>query len=653
MKRKTLVWPLIAVIGANIAQLTSCTQEPVVEDVFQIMSNDYRTMLLECVDTSAYDDMTVDQIKSLLTWEEVVVGEQHAIGYKFKELKYDDDDTAWWPPHQHLRRTTMLSVLGIKTNNQEIINISLRLLRFWLGKHFTNTNWWFGMIGVPQELTNIVLLLGDKLNDNEKAIAKQHYGKGTFKYNPETHQQTGTNLYWVADISLKSGLFDRDQSQIDEVVDLVRNEIVMHHGDGEGFQDDGSYFQHGNQLYNGGYGRQGVLTLCRILSAFNHQDFPLTDEQVDIMNTFPLDGMKYFTHKGYVNYQTLGRTYTRKDSGLITAGVTDLGNMLEFKTLAKFEYCPRKDELDNLLSSWENKTSTFSGIKYFPHSCMITMNIDDVYMSFRGTKPGLINTEKANNENFLGFNQSYGTTTCVMSTGKEYFDISPVWNYSSIPGTTCLDEDDPQLSAYDDEDFKAQVVGRVFNGGYDNINNLAFSMQQGKKNFNNFVVTCFATNDGMVLLGAELKNDRRDPLHTTVEQCIVQEEPIIAPDNKSVKHGNVLYTNLDDSTTFITKVDEVRESWTRNNRSQKGDATENVLTIRIDHPTNQTTYAYAIQPVTKQDAKFVVISNSVENQAILLPNNKIAAAFYRNSSFMYKEQKYDGKEGEFKIFDVK
>lgn len=650
MKKNLLILPLAPVIFAGCLPTVSCSIHAA-QTKFEIMHDDYRDMLINCINTSAYDQMSVEEIKGLLT-EVVVTGalEEDTKAYKFNDLDYDSTDQAWWPPHQHLRRTAVLAVLGAKKNNTEITNIAVKLLCFWLGNEFINpgNNWWFGMIGVPQELTNIGLFILDNIPEKGKTKFFNDLRKGTFKYGEGTRTQTGTNLFWCADISLKSGIFDKDDEQINEVTQLVRSEIVMHHGDAEGFQDDGTYYQHGNQLYNGGYGRQGVLTICRMLAAFTRTGMPLTNEQIDIVDTFPLDGMKYFTHKGYVNYQTMGRTYTRKESGLVTAGATDLGNILEFKTLSTFDHCPRRDDLNKLLNSWQNNESTFTGIKYFPRSCMLTMNIDNVYMSFKGTNNTLINTEKANSENFLGYNLSYGTSTCVMSTGQEYFDIAPVWQYDSIPGTTALTENDEQLKIH--TDFGAKLQG-TFNGGYDATNKIAYSMQKTSKDNNHFTVTCIGTGDGMILIGSGLTNDNSEPLHTTVEQCIAQDSVFTSYDKTQVLHGNVLYTNLEDGSKFDTFVGDVEGDWSRNNTSQTGSVTKRMLKITIDDA-NQSKYAYCIQPFSKRDMKFKVISNTEANHAILLPGNKIAAAFYTESEFIYEGTRYAGGNNEFKIFDV-
>ncbi|MCQ3915745.1 MAG: hypothetical protein MJ195_03470 [Mycoplasmoidaceae bacterium] len=58
----------------------------------------------------------------------------------------------------------------------------------------------------------------------------------------------------------------------------------------------------------------------------------------------------------------------------------------------------------------------------------------------------------------------YGVNVCAMEDGDEYADISPLWNYCQIPGTTAYYESDEQLKKYDNEDFKRTKSGTFYAG---------------------------------------------------------------------------------------------------------------------------------------------------------------------------------------------
>ncbi|MCQ3915747.1 MAG: hypothetical protein MJ195_03460 [Mycoplasmoidaceae bacterium] len=98
---------------------------------------------------------------------------------------------------------------------------------------------------------------------------------------------------------MKAGLLVKDDDEINLMFEKVGNEIALDKN--EGFQTDGTYYQHGHQLYTGGYGRQGALLLAKIASAFVNSDIELDESKLQIVVNFVLDGMKYFTHKKNFN----------------------------------------------------------------------------------------------------------------------------------------------------------------------------------------------------------------------------------------------------------------------------------------------------------------------------------------------------------------
>ncbi|MCQ3914603.1 MAG: hypothetical protein MJ201_02205 [Mycoplasmoidaceae bacterium] len=67
----------------------------------------------------------------------------------------------------------------------------------------------------------------------------------------------------------------------------------------------------------------------------------------------------------------------------------------------------------------------------------------------------------------------------------------------------------------------------------------------------NYTVTCFATPNGMVILGSGLSLEgSTDPFRTNVEHCLTTGSVALTPDNKTVTHGNVVYKNLTTDSIF-------------------------------------------------------------------------------------------------------
>ncbi len=678
MKKQWLLIPLATTTCvAPLSATVSCSQQ---QSGFDILLSSYKQMLEETVNLNDYDGKTADQIKSELAKEvDTKMFGEPCETYLFRNINYEDGDRAIWPAHQHIVRTLQIAMIADRDNNDELMDIAKKLTCYWLCHKYENSNWWFNEIGVPRDLSNLAIFLKHKLTRPQQDKLMEWIHHGSLKYNEATTKYTGTNTFWACDITMKSACLVQDKDEMQIMLDYLYKEIKVDAP--EGFQSDGTYFQHNQLLYTGGYGRQGALMIAKIASAFDKTDeYTLDDKKLKIVVDFALDGMRYMTHKGNFTWQCMGRTWTRKRASDYAGGVTDLGNITEMKYLANLPNCPRKRELKELIAKWENKDSNFNGIKFFPKSQFIAWNYDGIYIGLRGTTKDLNNFEMGNGENLLGHNMSYGFTNCVMETGNEYVDISPIWNYQDIPGTTTIDETDDELHYYENGiDVAPKKKETIAYGDFNEDENVAFISQQSYQKFRsndsledpqykgqvNYTITAFACEDGVAVLGKGINYAPASgevlPLHTTVDQFVPQGDiKLIDATNKFIQHRDVVYSNIEEGADHKLKFSELGETesrlapWSRNNESYPDPAdlvSQQVSTIYLDNPSTSS-YAYSIQSSKQWDINklFKVACNDNNAQAVEMPNGKIAAIFYTGESFEYKGNTYSGSPGQFKIF---
>lgn len=668
MKKRWILLPIAA--STCVAPLfVSCAKK----SSYDVLLDSYKEMLKETINLSDYEGKSINWIKSELepkTYEHVF--SKPCKTYHFRNINYQDGDRAIWPAHQHIVRTLQIAMIADRDNNKELMDIAIRLTNYWLCNNFTNSNWWFNQIGVPRDFSNLAIFIKDKLTKEQQEKMMEWIHHGSFKYCEDARKWTGTNTFWGGDITMKSACLSHDKEEMDMMTYYVGQEIRQ--GAEEGFQSDGTYFQHNKLLYTGGYGRQGALLLAKIASAFRDtKEYTIDPDKLSIVVDFALDGMKYMTHKGTFSYLCMGRTHTRKQASDYAGGVTDLGNIVEMKYISQLPDCPRKQELQDLVDKWEKRESTFNGIKLFPKSQYIAANYDGIYIGVKGTQADLRNCEMANGENFLAHNMSFGFTTAVMETGKEYFDISPLWKYDDIPGTTSIDETDAQLKYYNNEDdIHAMKEGTESSNGFDSENNVACIAQKSYQKFResededdykgiiNYRITSFACDGGVAVLGSNIKYEpingkNAEEVHTTIDQFIPQGKTELSSDGKAFFHNNVVYKNIEEGDEYKIKAPaaELRtEKWKRNNTSYPLDTdtiTKFVQTVYLDNPSTER-YAYSIQPKDKYDLKFEVAKNDHEVQAVMMPNGKMACYFWKECTFPYKGIDYSGEKGEFKVF---
>lgn len=652
MKNKNFI-KLSGIALMSIA-LCGCNNKSNPKSTFDIMFDNCRNVVIESTPTPDYENKTKEQILSEVEeqiYTDVLDAKNET--YYFKDIDYTSKDKAKWPCGTHVTRALQIAVVGAKKNNNDLIKIAYKLSSYYLCNDFHNPNWWWEAIGIPRDFGDLAFFTYKMSTEKEKQRVLDIIHHGSFYYTPGTHTATGANLYDYAHITLKSAVLAQNEEELASVNQYLLPGIDQDKE--ESFQSDGTFFQHGRMIQSGSYGRQGIIRLSKIAAAYTNtgiEAFP--QDKLEIMMNFIVNGLKYLTHKGCFNYSVLGRTYTRPSALDTHGGTTDLGDLNCLKFFSGIENLPHREEFNQFLSDVANNKSMFNGIKYYPSCSLVVMNLDDVYLAFRGTNANAVNIEGINGENMLGYNLSYGTNTCVMETGKEYYNIAPLWDYSALPGTTAVSETDQELASYVDiYDFARKLEG-TFNIGHpiDDDTNV-ICMQKTTHEWISYTVTCFATNSGMIILGSGLKNSSAEPrdLRTTVEQCFLNAEPSISPDRTLVKHGNVIYRSLD-NLPFNLTTPNVIGSWTRNNNSYQGVCESRVMNITLN--TNETKkYAYSIQPLSLANAEFTVANNNEDCHAIVTPDKKhILAAFYNDSTFEYEGHPYKGLKNEMKTFDI-
>ena len=650
----------VAAIAAGVTLGVTLGNKTVIvqKDKFDKMKDYYRDYLIRTTNIDRYKNLTAQQILEQgaywKTEENPITHEKEDIRtplvkktmvgvttYYMKDIDYTfGSDRASWPAASHVSQATAIAVTAAVKNDPAIMDIAVGMTYYWVYNNFRNTNWWQNELGAGGSgLANLGLFTYEHLNSQGRSMLVSKVANASFYYRPSILTHAGTNLFDYADITLRSSIFTKTDEEFDLVVSRIGEEITDRHL--EGFQQDGSFFQHGQQVQIASYGK-GVIRLAKVLKALSVSGESFNPTKMNIIKRYLLTGLRNMTHKGYLNYSAVSRELVRRDA--LSASSSGFAQFSEYLDIPEF---PEKEELKAYLDSIENETACAEELTYFDRARMISMNLDGLYMSFKGTADYLTNTECVNGENKLGLNLSYGTNTCVMDTGNEYayatidaegkktnHNISPLWNYAYIPGTTSIqlvagDDTEETLSdensiiatdelianeivheRYGDELYEEQLpsdvgVTEVTYGGKINEDNnptdptkvAVLTQRSVHHGENEFAVTCIASKFGMLLLGAELsytgsktgdlftENSRK--LHTTLEQCFYDESKAfeISPDNKKLTYGNAVYKIVDslDGTspnktiTCHSPIDlEFARGWARNRTPADTESTESL-----------------------------------------------------------------------------
>ncbi|MBR3967350.1 MAG: hypothetical protein IKJ91_09795 [Clostridia bacterium] len=579
---------------------------------------------------------------------ELVKGDRDDL-YLYPDIDYSDTDRSVWKAGFHYYR---MELQLIKSGTDRVDNDPewrkkmLGALRYWIEKDFINQNWWQNQIGMPLVMANLAIVFEKYLTDDLANGLKKLISRGTFHAHEGINEiaelmgttksktadaWTGANLVWGASTTIRYALWLEDAELLRIAIDRLSEEIKI---SAEGIQADGAFCQHGPRWYSGGYGRSFVFEIAPILNILRGTKFALPKEKTDLIMMHILGGQRMMMRKGYFDFGAVGREYTRPEAIYLDYLKRALPLIAEDDTL------DRKDELSEFCSELEAGIDLLEKTKYYDSIAQLCHKKNGIYIGIRGRKEGVFGAEMCNSEGNLSYNMTYGTVSCIMESGKEYFDISPIWDYSRIPGTTARIEKEDELLKHGEWWSMLETPCRAFGKANGECGAMAqFTAHDGIS----LTAAYFVFDGTLVALGTDIRDEapEKGRLQTNVEQCIASDTE---HGKNMARNGRIIYRNLDLGTEFVSSTAVQSGSWKKNNAALPDDAIDcKIFSVSIP-VTSYGKYAYSASLDECRNIK--IINNDSDCQAILVDGKKLMALFYNDFSLNFGERKVKGKKGD-------
>lgn len=550
----------------------------------------------------------------------------------FADIDYKNGDRTTWPASRHIKRAEQLALLYRRETDpakaETYKNAVLGLIDHWIKADYQNSNWWHNRLCDPNVLGELGILMKNDLNDEQMLKLSELVGRGCFTVSPVLYSHAGANAVDLAMSSIKFGALTGSGAAIKTAVGIVSGELK--YSAAEGLKKDHTFFQHGNRIYMGGYGAVYIDGLVNIITMLAGTEYNFTTEQFEPFVSFILDGLQKMSFGSTLDPTTMGRSVSRLNAQPLNSIVPSLIK------LTAVEEMPRRDEIAAYAQSIVNDTKSDHGVELFDVAKMLVINNADFYFSFRGGSNTMVYSEVINDENVLGYNSSVPGVTTIMHTGNEYRDIAPLYDYSFVPGVTSVYETDEQLLSHGDFSY------RVLPGTYCDASASGAAVLGAKTNREgiSMTVSCFATDNAAVILGAGLKDAKGRPMNTTLDQSFYTGS--FVRDGNTVIHNGIKYTVYDGG-ELSAKAEHRTGSWRRNNLTYPDIFAEgDIFTVSLQ---NNGSYAYSVTS-ENTDADFEIIVNTEKVQAVKLPDGRVAASFFAKTSFTYNGVAYSGGAGE-------
>ena len=576
----------------------------------------------------------------------------------FTDVNYDDQTEVNWDPINHLKRLRYMVMSYIMEGGKyyqdgELYNKIESAFKYWEIVRPESKNWWHDQIGEPQELGLLLVMMrsGKNLLPEELETKLLAYMKCT---GGDPRKWTGANKSDIALHWLYRSCLEENKNDLEISVSEVFQPLV--YTTGEGIQYDNSYFQHGSQLYIGGYAPVLLEGIGKVAVYTAGTDYYMTVEQRDILYKFINETLLRSIRGNYIFYNVIGRSVSR-ENGLKVNLEKLVTRLMNTDDVYKAKY----GELLELIKTsdyshvYETHTNYYIGDYSLYQCCSYSVGV-------RAYSNRTMKCEKGNGENLKGYFMTEGSMALAVS-GDEYYGIFPVWDWSMIPGTTLPRMATVPAGADWEQKGTSDFVGGVSNG---KIGAFVYKMNLKKDGVDvSANKSWFFFGKEIYCLGSGIKSGMAENVLTTVNQCVFEGEVSYGGNTSSntlslgqeVKdktdigwawHRNVCYIFPDNGQSINLSVKEKSGSWKNINSSESGDVvSKNVFTAWINHGTKPVgkTYGYVIVPGIKQNEAqnysinhLKVLSNTDNVQAVSNENTGITqVVFYTSGTVKIKD----------------
>ena len=586
---------------ALAATTTSCTtaQQPSVYE--QIIQNVVATQC-KYADVVVADEATADALDLL--------DKQGA----FTDIDYSSRSQTNWAPIRHTARLQQMALSYVHPDSRYYKDKRLhqklvKMLKYWYEANPISTNWWNQEIGWPCQVgLSLALLRAGEDTIPHKLEQQLCQRMQSLSKGPDQPGSpgTGANKMDIAYQWFFRTCLQEDSAKLDFSVKQFFYPIK--YNEGQGIQCDHAYLQHGQQLYTGGYGAPVMIKYAQMALFLKNTPFQIADKK-KIMSDYIRYGYLPGIRGEHILYNLMGRSFARKNSTSQRELITELPKMMEVDPAHAADYA-------DAIARMAGTVGADYHVKPYHHHFWrgdYTLHQRPQYtLDVRTASTRLARCENGNLENLHGYFMTEGGSA-VVRRGDEYENIYPVWDWTHIPGTTSpVMNPVPRPKAWENLG-QSLFTGGVSDGQYGvttyQMRDQDYDINSsGKKSW-------FFFDHEVVCMGVDLHAAIKQPLHTTVNQCLLHGDVMIqqAGDNQPQRKvgGEATYQHLrwvqHDSISYYFPADArltlrnapQQGSWNFiSNNNDTTTLTKDVFKLYIDHgvqPKNGS-YLYYILP---------------------------------------------------------
>ncbi|KAJ7070876.1 polysaccharide lyase family 8 protein [Mycena amicta] len=519
-----------------------------------------------------------------------------------------------------------------------------------------NTNWFPGIIGVPEVVSVSCLLLNSTLTDAETNKCVNITARAYNAFVVPAHQVgvlTGANLLDVAKIGIDLGILTTNLTLLNDAYSRVHNELVIKTPNrADGIRPDGSFGQHTGILYNGNYGKDYTNDVVDLEVEAGGTMFQAQNASQMALATL-LTGDRWMIYRNVLtgvlhwDFSVLGRFIAFPATDVTQATASILLNLTKIEALGEEWGSDAITEFSTSLSknsSTANAGNLIGNKMFFDNDYMVQRSAQYV-TTLKMVSTRSVNTECTNLANPFGFHLATGALRTYLQ-GDDYEDIAAAMDWNLIPGITTDYGATPLNCAQTGAAGIENFVGGVSNGQlgvaamrYTNPLTKAFKFQKTYFFMGNdvqlvMISNITSTTNASVISVLDQKRHKGDVILNSGTKVPVSQTVFLqnGDSTETLWHDNVGYSfaaSPSDAFSLSLQVGEKSGSWAVIGTSTQPPITVDLFSAWLVHESLNTSLAYTIYP----GAEFASFTTKVkQNTAQVIQNTRSISAAFDSSS---------------------
>ena len=434
--------------------------------------------------------------------------------------------------------------------NAALKSAILSAYNYWVAHDIQHRNWWFNEIGVPDSLSETMLIL-----QKHDALPTDNFRKAIAiidRASPRQKNLSAANLVWTAYATRNEGILcafdpaatDKEKAAASALVKQSFERIgsTIRFTNSDGINVDYSFHAHGPMVYNGGYGLAWTSDTARIAASAAGTRYGIASDRLKLIIDYILGGDQFMIRGIDYDRATIGREWSRNLGGgralvMRDAIVHLLSVEPNYRTAELTTMKKRIDDAESRKAA--NPADTVIGNRAYYTADYMAQQRGAYLISIKTSSKRTNLPEAMNGENGKG-GLAYNGMNLIYRTGDEYLELQPQWDWYRLPGTTGERAASGVGGTYDIKPPTGKRAGNVIAGGASDgmVGTQAFAFSQHNVTANK---SWFLFDRGEVAMG----------------NLITESKPAAAGDivgtniNQTLLHGQVVYSTAPDQSTTL------------------------------------------------------------------------------------------------------